>query len=81
LTDGYGGPVQRIVLELKILRGDLEATIEKGLRQTSDYMDLAGSVDEGHFILFDRKGDKSWDERIWHEKREYNGRIITVWGM
>ena len=81
LTDGYGGSVQRIVLELKILRGELEATIEKGLRQTSDYMDLVGSVDEGHFILFDRKGDKTWDERIWHEKREYAGRTITVWGM
>ena len=81
LTEGYGGPVQRIVLELKILRGDLETTIEKGLRQTSDYMDLVGSVDEGHFILFDRKGDKTWDERIWHCKREYNGRVITVWGM
>ena len=81
LTDGYGGPVQRIVLELKILRGELEATIEKGLRQTSDYMDLVGSVDEGHFILFDRKGDKSWDERIWHEQRQYNGRTITVWSM
>lgn len=81
LTDHYGGPVQRVVLELKILRGDLEMTIEKGLEQTSAYMDLVGSVDEGHFILFDRKGDKSWDERIWHEKRRYGSRDITVWGM
>ena len=81
LTDGYGGPIQRIVLELKILRGDIEKTIEKGLEQTSDYMDLVGSVDEGHFILFDRSSGKSWDERIWHEPRQYNGRIITVWGM
>ena len=81
LTDGYGGPIQRVVLELKILRGELESTIEKGLEQTSGYMDLVGSVDEGHLIIFDRKGDKSWDERIWHEKREYQGRTITVWGM
>ena len=34
LTDGYGGPVQRIVLELKIKRGDLDKTIAKGLEQT-----------------------------------------------
>lgn len=81
LTDGYGGPVQRVVLELKILRGDLEATIEKGLQQTAGYMDLVGTVDEGHLIIFDRKGDKSWDDRIWHERREYAGRPITVWGM
>ncbi len=81
LTDGYGGPVQRVVLELKILRGDLEKTIEKGLRQTSEYMDLCGSVDEGHFIVFNRKGDKTWDERLWHRTEHYNGRDITVWGM
>ena len=81
LTDGYGGPIQRVVLELKILRGDLETTIAKGLEQTANYIDLVGSVDEGHLIIFDRKGDKTWDERIWHEPREHNGRTITVWGM
>ncbi|MBQ9217783.1 MAG: ATP-binding protein, partial [Muribaculaceae bacterium] len=81
LTDGYGGPIQRVVLELKILRGDLEKTIEKGLEQTSAYMDLVGAVDEGHFIVFDRSGNKTWDERIWHEPRQHQGRTITVWGM
>ena len=81
LTDHYGGPVQRIVLELKIRRGDLETVIAKGLEQTAGYMDLCGSVDEGHFIVFDRTGEKSWDERIWHEPRTYAGRTIMVWGM
>lgn len=81
LTDGYGGPVQRVVLELKILRGDLEKTIEKGLEQTSAYMDLVGSADEGHFIVFDRSCNKSWDDRIWHETRWHQGRSIMVWGM
>ena len=47
LTDGYGGPVQRIVLELKIRKYSLERTIEDGLRQTFEYMDTVGSVDEG----------------------------------
>lgn len=81
LTDGYGGPVQRIVLELKIKRYSLERTIDEGLRQTADYMDAAGSVDEGHFIIFDRSKNRSWDERIWHKPYEYNGRTIMVWGM
>ena len=39
LTEGYGGPVQRIVLELKIKRYSLERTIDEGLQQTSAYMD------------------------------------------
>ena len=81
LTDGYGGPVQRIVLELKIKRYSLERTIDEGLQQTADYMDAVGSVDEGHFIIFDRSKEKSWDERIWHKPYEYNGRTIVVWGM
>lgn len=82
LTEHYGGPVQRIVLELKILRSNLESTIEKGLEQTARYMDrCGGTVNEGHFILFDRHSGRSWDEKLWHRRCEYNGRQIEVWGM
>ena len=81
LTDGYGGPVQRIVLELKIKRGAIDPLIAEGLEQTAEYMDLVGSVDEGHLIIFDRDSSKSWEERIWHEPREHQGRTIVVWGM
>ena len=81
LTDHYGGPVQRVVLELKIKRGELDKVIEKGLEQTVGYMDTVGSVDEGHLIIFDRTQEKTWDERIWHKPYEFNGRTIVVWGM
>ena len=81
LTDGYGGPVQRIVMELKIKRDSLEKTISDGLCQTWEYMDTVGSVDEGHLIIFDRSSEKSWEERIWHKPYEYNGHPIMVWGM
>lgn len=81
LTDGYGGPVQRVVLELKIKRGSLDSVIESGLEQTWQYMDTIGSVDEGHLIIFDRTKEKSWDERIWHKLCQYNGHDIMVWGM
>ena len=81
LTDGYGGPVQRIVLELKIKRGDLDKTIAKGLEQTVWYMERCGDVSEGHFIVFNRDKGVSWDEKIWHRQEEYGGRTITVWGM
>ncbi len=81
LTDHYGGPIQRIVLELKIKRYSLEKTIEDGLRQTWEYMAKAGAIDEGHFIIFDRTPGKPWEEKIWHEEREYNGRKMMVWAM
>ena len=81
LTDHYGGPVQRVVLELKILRRGLEATIADGLKQTFAYMDSVGTVDEGHLIIFDRSKTKTWEERIWHRPYNYKGRSIMVWGM
>ena len=81
LTDGYGGPVQRIVLELKIRRGDIDKVIEDGLVQTADYIDLCGSVDEGHLIIFDRTREKTWEERIWHKQCQHDGHNIMVWGM
>lgn len=82
LTDGYGGPLQRIVLELKILRGNINTTIQKGLEQTTGYMDTCGgTINEGHFILFDRTPGKPWEEKLWHRTEEYAGRTIEVWGM
>ena len=82
LTDQYGGPFQRIVLELKILRSNVEETIRKGLVQTAGYMDKCGGfINEGHFILFDRRPDRPWEEKIWHRTEHYNGRTIEMWGM
>lgn len=82
LTNQYGGPFQRIVLELKIFRSNMEATIEKGLQQTVEYMDkCGGSINEGHFILFDRRPGLSWEEKLWHRTEIYQGRRIEVWGM
>ncbi|MDR0892304.1 MAG: AAA-like domain-containing protein [Mediterranea sp.] len=81
LTDGYGGPIQYIVLELKIKRGEQEATICRGLEQTSEYLDHCPAGTEGHFILFNRDKGANWDDKIWHRTEEYQGRTIMVWGM
>ncbi|MDR0893196.1 MAG: AAA-like domain-containing protein [Mediterranea sp.] len=81
LTDGYGGPIQYIVLELKIKRGDQETTIRRGLEQTSEYLDHCPAGTEGHFILFNRDKGANWDDKIWHRTEEYQGRTIMVWGM
>ena len=81
LTDQYGGPFQRIVLELKIFRSNMKATIQKGLQQTAEYMDKCGSINEGHFIVFDRRPNRAWRDKIWHRTETYDGRKIEVWGM
>ena len=59
----------------------MDKVIEKGLEQTWQDMDTADSVDEGHLIIFDRDGEKSWEDRIWHRNCEWQGHPIKVWGM
>ena len=69
---------QRIVIELKIKRG--EKTIPEGLEQTAAYMDTNNAT-EGHLVVFDRTRYKSWDEKIFTEEETYGKQKITVWGM
>ena len=65
---------QEIVLELKLLHGSLETTLEEGLRQTKMYMDKCGTS-QGHLLIFDRRSNKTWNDKIWD--KEIEG--IHVW--
>ncbi|MDR0633408.1 MAG: hypothetical protein LBF91_00330, partial [Azoarcus sp.] len=76
---GLFGPIQRIVIELKLLRGALETVIETGLAQTVDYARRAGA-DEAHLFIFDRESGRPWDERIWLRAEAFDGMAVTVWG-
>ena len=79
-AQGFLGPVQRIVIELKLLKKAPETTLAEGLAQTADYADRCGA-NEAYLILFDRRPARSWDERIWQRPESYNGRSISVWGI
>jgi len=72
--------VQRAVIELKLLRGSLEATLQEGLAQTWEYADRCGA-EEAHLVIFDRRPGKSWEERIWQRAERYQDLPIAVWGM
>jgi hypothetical protein len=76
----YPGGVQKSVIELKLLYGSLDSTLEKGLKQTWEYMDRCGT-EEGHLVIFDRDKDKSWEEKIFSRKETYQGKEIKIWGM
>ena len=75
-------PVQKVVIELKILHKSLETTIAEGLEQTAGYMDLC-RTDHGHLVIFDRSpsADVLWEEKIFHDKRKFQNREIKLWGM
>jgi hypothetical protein len=75
----YTSGVQRIVLELKILRKALEKTITEGLAQTLEYGERC-KADEMHFVVFDRS-KKPWSKKIFKRTRKLAGATIQVWGM
>ena len=77
--NGMYGPLQRVVIELKILRGALEETLATGLEQTAGYTRQV-RADEAHLVLFDRDPDTPWDEKIWQRSESFDGLDIRVWG-
>jgi len=66
-------------IELKIRYG--EKTIPDGIRQLSRYMDTLGA-DEGWLIVFDRRDDAVWKEKIFRrsESSSDTGAIIHILG-
>nr|VFJ55012.1 MAG: hypothetical protein BECKFM1743C_GA0114222_101495 [Candidatus Kentron sp. FM] len=76
----FHGPVQRAVIELKILYKSLEATIEDGLAQTAGYRDRAGA-EEGYLVIFDRTSNKPWEKKCFVRQEQYGEYPIGVWGM
>ncbi|MEA3464737.1 MAG: AAA-like domain-containing protein [Thermodesulfobacteriota bacterium] len=77
---GFFGPVQRIVIELKIRYGALDSVIAKGLEQTSGYADSFGAQ-EAYLIIFNRDTEIPWDDKIWQREESCKTRQIGVWGM
>lgn len=76
----YPGGTQTAVIELKLWRKSREQTITQGLEQTARYMDKIGTPD-GHLIIFDRRPEVAWDEKIFHAVMSHEGKQIVVWGM
>ena len=78
-AQGYHGPVQRVVIELKLVRKAPETALQQGLAQTADYARQVGA-DEAHLVLFERRPGIAWDERIWQRVQTHDGWEIGVWG-
>jgi hypothetical protein len=78
---GFFGPVQRVVIELKLLFAGktLESILSTGLEQTADYADKVGA-DDAHLVIFHRDPKLSWEERIWNRWGRFGTREIEVWG-
>ena len=74
-----GLPARRHVVECKILRSDLQATIREGIEQTLDYMDKC-RAESGHLVIFDRDESTPWEDKLYRREESQGGRPVTVWG-
>jgi hypothetical protein len=74
------GGEQRAVIELKLVRGDIETAVTLGLEQTLDYQDRTSAA-EAHLVVFDRRPGRTWEEKIFRRVGERGGRTVVVWGM
>ena len=80
-AQGYFGPVQRVVIELKLLtpKTSLAGVLKDGVPQTVDYAQRCGA-DDAHLVVFDRRPNKPWSKRIWQRKAAHGGVNVQVWG-
>jgi hypothetical protein len=79
-AQGFTGPMQQVVLELKIQHKGRAATLAAGLEQTARYADQCGA-DSAHLLIFDRDPQTPWDDKIYCQQHKHGGRVIKVWGM
>jgi len=77
---GFLGPMQQVVLELKIQHKGRAATLAAGLEQTARYVDQC-AADSAHLLIFDRDPVTPWDDKIYRQTHTSGGKTITVWGM
>jgi hypothetical protein len=79
-AQGYTGPMQQVVLELKIQHKGRAATLAAGLEQTAGYADQCGA-DSAHLLIFDRDPATPWDDKVYRQQHRWGERVIEVWGM
>ncbi len=73
---------QRIIFELKIRDGkqSLEAIKKKALLQTAEYADKC-NPESSNILIFDRRENIDWKDKVFEDEREQNGYKIKIWGM
>ncbi len=75
---------RRIVIECKVVyeaqRKSVAGIIEDGLAQTAAYMERSGT-ETGHLVVFDRRRERSWDEKVFRREEAHGRRQVVVWGM
>ena len=81
-ADAPPGAARKIVIECKVVhpKRGLEATVREGLEQTRAYLQRCAAA-EGHLVIFDRRPERTWEDKIFRRDETKGGAPVTVWGM
>ena len=75
---------RRIVIECKVVyeaqRRSLDRMVEDGIAQTAGYMERS-NAETGHLVVFDRRSDRDWSEKVYRRREMHGERQVVVWGM
>ena len=58
----------------------LERVIAEGVEQTVRYVDRC-AAESGHLVVIDRRENRSWEEKVFHDRRGGGAVPVHVWGM
>ena len=74
--------VQEVAVECKVVRerDGLERTLAEGVEQTERYVERCGA-EAGHLVVIDCRENRSWDEKIFHQRHGEGRAPVDVWGM
>ena len=75
---------RRIVIECKVVyeaqRRSLDRMVEDGIAQTAGYMERS-NAETGHLVVFDRRSDRDWSEKVFRRLEMHGEHQVVVWGM
>ena len=74
--------VQEVAVECKVVRerDGLERTIAEGVEQTARYVERCGA-EAGHLVVIDCRQNRTWEQKIFHQRRGEGPAPVDVWGM
>ena len=75
---------RKIVIECKVAyeaqHRSVDRIIEDGIKQTAGYMERCGAS-TGHLVVFDRRNDRDWTDKVFRREEVHGEHQIVVWGM
>ena len=76
------GTARRTVIECKVVtaKQGMERTVRDGLEQTRAYLERCAAA-EGHLVVFDRRPERTWEQKLFRRDETTGGAPVTVWGM